>query len=44
MISMLGEKEKAGFDRIKPTLPKKNPEELYGIFAVRWKDHTIWLI
>jgi acetyl-CoA carboxylase carboxyltransferase component len=23
MISMLGEKEKAGFDRIKPALPKK---------------------
>lgn len=32
MMSLLGEKEKAGFDRIKPVAPKKNPVELYGIF------------
>ncbi len=32
MFSMLGEKPKAGFDRIASAAPKKNPEELYGIF------------
>src|SRR5437763_826054 len=30
MISMLGEKEKAIFDRVEPRPPKKNAEELYG--------------
>lgn len=29
---MLGEKPKAGFDRIASVAPKKNPEELYGLF------------
>lgn len=32
MMSLLGEKEKAGFDRVKPVDPKKNSGELYGIF------------
>ena len=32
MFSMLGEKTKAGFDRIASIAPTKNPEELYGIF------------
>ena len=32
MFSMLGEKPKAGFDRIASAAPTKNPEELYGIF------------
>ena len=32
MFSMLGDKPKAGFDRIKPIAPQKNPEELYGLF------------
>ncbi len=32
MMSMLGEKPKAGFDRIAPVAPKKKPEELYGLF------------
>jgi len=32
MMSMLGEKPKAGFDRIASSAPTKNPEDLYGIF------------
>jgi len=32
MIAMLGKKQKAGFDRVASAPPKKNPEELYGIF------------
>src|SRR6187399_2132404 len=39
MIAMLGEKEKAGFDRIKPALPKKNPDELYGLLPVDGKTY-----
>lgn len=31
IISRLGHKPKAGFDRIAPVAPAKNPEELYGI-------------
>lgn len=31
IISRLGHKPKAGFDRIAPAPPAKNPEELYGI-------------
>lgn len=31
IISRLGHKPKAGFDRIVPAPPAKNPEELYGI-------------
>lgn len=31
IMSMLGAPENAGFDRIKPALPKLNQEELYGI-------------
>src|SRR6186713_3676362 len=41
MISMLGEKEKAGFDRIKPAPPKKDPAELYGLFALDGKTYDI---
>jgi len=41
MISMLGEKEKAGFDRIKPALPKKNPDELYGLLPLDGKTYDI---
>ena len=41
MISMLGEKEKAGFDRIKPTLPKKDPGELYGLLPLDGKTYDI---
>ncbi|MBK7288788.1 MAG: acyl-CoA carboxylase subunit beta [Chitinophagaceae bacterium] len=32
MFSMLGDKPKAGFDRIASAAPTKNPEELYGLF------------
>lgn len=31
IMSMLGAPEQAGFDRIKPALPKLNQEELYGV-------------
>lgn len=31
LISMLGEKEKAGFDRKRPSAPKKEPNELLGL-------------
>jgi acetyl-CoA carboxylase carboxyltransferase component len=41
MISMLGEKEKAGFDRIKPALPKKNPGDLYGLLPLDGKTYDI---
>ena len=41
VISMLGKKEKAGFDRIKPTAPKKNPEELYDIFSNNGKPYDM---
>jgi len=41
MISMLGEKEKAGFDRIKPALPKKNADELYGLLPLDGKTYDI---
>ena len=41
MISMLGEKEKAGFDRIKPALPKKNVDELYGLLPLDGKTYDI---
>lgn len=41
MISMLGEKEKAGFDRIKPALPKKDPNELHGLLPVDGKPYDV---
>ena len=41
MISMLGEKPKAGFDRIKPELPKKKPGELYGLVSVEGKPYDM---
>src|SRR5205809_3660410 len=41
MISMLGEKDKAGFDRIKPSLPKKDPGELYGLLPFDGKTYDI---
>ena len=41
MISMLGEKEKAGFDRIKPVPPKKDPNELYGLMPFDGKTYDI---
>lgn len=41
MMSMLGEKEKAGFDRIKPAPPQKDPAELYGIFPSEGKPYDV---
>lgn len=41
MFSMLGEKPKAGFDRIKEKKPKKNAEELYGIFPSDGKPYDV---
>ncbi len=41
MISMLGEKQKAGFDRIAPTPPKKDPNELYGLMPFDGKTYDI---
>jgi len=31
IMSMLGEPQSAGFSRVKPALPKLNPEEIYGL-------------
>lgn len=41
MFSMLGEKPKAGFDRIASIAPKKNPEELYGLFPFDGKPYDV---
>lgn len=41
MISMLGEKGKAGFDRIASITPKKKAEELYGIFPNDGKPYDM---
>ena len=41
MISMLGEKQKAGFDRIKPAAPKKDPDELYGLLPLDGKTYDV---
>ena len=41
MISMLGEKQKAGFDRIAATPPKKDPNELYGLMPFDGKTYDI---
>jgi len=41
VMSMLGEKANAGFDHIASKLPKKKPEELYGIFPADGKPYDI---
>lgn len=41
MMSMLGDKPKAGFDRIAAKDPKKNAEELYGIFPSDGKTYDV---
>ena len=41
MMSMLGEKEKAGFDRIQSKPPLKNVEDLYGIFPFDGKPYEM---
>lgn len=41
MMSMLGAKPKAGFDRITAKSPKRNAEELYGIFPSDGKPYDV---
>jgi acetyl-CoA carboxylase carboxyltransferase component len=41
MIGMLGENEKAGFGRVDAVLPKKNAEELNGLFAYEGKPYDM---
>jgi acetyl-CoA carboxylase carboxyltransferase component len=41
MMSMLGEKEKAGFDRTESRMPKKDPEDVYGIFPFDGKPYDM---
>jgi len=41
VISMLGKKEKAGFDRIAPASPKKDPSELFGLMPADGKPYDI---
>ncbi|MFI5185682.1 MAG: acyl-CoA carboxylase subunit beta [Chitinophagales bacterium] len=41
MMSMLGEKPVAGFDRIPAKQPKKNPEELHGSFPFDGKPYDV---
>src|SRR5439155_4740388 len=41
MISMLGERATAGFDRKQSNPPKKNSEELFGIFSLDGKPYDM---
>lgn len=41
VMSMLGKKDSARFDRITPKFPKKNAEELYGIFPNDGKPYDM---
>ncbi|HET9746345.1 MAG TPA: carboxyl transferase domain-containing protein [Chitinophagaceae bacterium] len=41
MISMLGDKEKAGFDRKKSAAPKKDPKELTGLVPFDGKTYDM---
>jgi len=41
MMSMLGDKGKAGFDRAESKAPKKKTEEVYGIFSSEGKPYDI---
>lgn len=41
VIGMLGEKTKAGFDRIQTVEPKKNPQELYGLIPHDGKTYDM---
>ena len=41
IVSLIGEKPKAGFDRSKPTMPKKSAEELYGVFPHDGKPYDV---
>lgn len=41
MVSMIGKKESAGFDRIASKPPKKKEEEIYGIFPADGKQYDM---
>lgn len=41
MFSMLGTPAKAGFDRIAPAPPKKDPQEIYGLFPFDGKPYDV---
>lgn len=41
LMSKLGEKKKAGFDRVAAKLPKKKAEELYGLFPADGKPYDM---
>lgn len=41
MMSMLGPAESAGFNRVAPIAPKKNPDDLYGTFPADGKPYDI---
>jgi 3-methylcrotonyl-CoA carboxylase beta subunit len=41
MFSMMGAKEKAGFDRVESKAPTKPPDELYGVFPFDGKPYDI---
>lgn len=41
MMGMLGSTPKAGFDRIASKAPKKDPEDLYGLFPADGKPYDI---
>lgn len=41
LMSMLGEKSKAGFDRIAAKQPRKNAQDLYGIFSPDGKPYEV---
>ncbi len=41
LMGKLGEKGRAGFNRTEPRLPKKNPEDLYGIFPHDGKPYDM---
>jgi 3-methylcrotonyl-CoA carboxylase beta subunit len=41
LMSLLGHKEKAGFDRIAPVAPKENVQDIYGLFPSDGKPYDI---
>src|ERR1043165_1422903 len=40
-MSLIGRPASAGFDRIPPGAPKKNPDELYGVFPLDGKPYDV---
>ncbi len=41
IFAMMGEPSKAGFDRVAPKAPVKNPEEIYGLFPFEGKPYDM---